>query len=87
LSLRQAADAKIVHDTIAGSTALVPFLTDSRTAANVSEIVNVEWSGTDVVVMIKLDHPDFWKKIGNVLQQTSDGLIKKNTADDGMVKE
>lgn len=86
-SLRQAADAKRVHDTLVRLADFVPFLTDTPSAANLSEIVHVELNGTDVVVTIKLDSPEVLRIIGNVLQQTSEELMKKNTADDGMAKE
>ena len=78
LSLRQKNDAEAVRDMLLGIVAVVRLTTDSREIANFFQTSSIESSGSDVIMTVKLDHPDLWGLISGILAKASDGIKKKN---------
>ena len=78
-SLRQPEDAQTIRDMFAGAIALAQLSAHfSPETTSLLQTINIESNGNDVVAMIKLDHPELWKKTSSVLNKASDGIRKKH---------
>ena len=79
LSLGQAEDVKTIHDLLGGFLALVQLSPNvSPEAIRVLQSIRVESEKNDMLITMKLDHPELLKLISDALNKISNGIRKKN---------